>query len=219
MRRRVIEYSAEELAFIKAHRSMTRRTLHASFVKKFNREDVSVENLKQLCLRKGWLTGRTGRYEPGSEPANKGKKMPYNENSARSQFKKGHTPHNTKYAGHERINVDGYVEVSVNETNPHTGADRRYVHKHRFLWELENGPVPDGMVLKCLDGNKTNTEPANWKLVPRGLLPRLSGIHGRKYDDAPQELKPTILAVAELAHLAQQRKKEKTTAKPEGNSE
>ena len=53
---------------------------------------------------------------------------------------------------HERINVDGYVEMSIAETNPYTGYERRYVHKHVHLWEASNGPVPKDHCLKCVDG-------------------------------------------------------------------
>ena len=186
---------------------MARRELHAAFVAEFGRNDVSLNNLKALCKRKGWLTGRTGQFQPGQEPANKGKSMPYNPNSARTQFKKGQLPHNTKFAGHERVSKDGYVEISVNETNPHTGYERRYVLKHRWLWEQVNGPVPEGMALKCLDGNKQNTDLSNWKLVPRAILPRLNGIYGRGYDKAPEDLKPTIMAATELEYQVGQRRK------------
>tara|TARA_R110001592_G_scaffold104697_1_gene294565 strand:- start:63998 stop:64651 length:654 start_codon:yes stop_codon:yes gene_type:complete len=202
MKGRAITYSKDELAFIAARKLLPRRELHAAFVKAFDREDVSLTNFKALCKRKGWMTGRTGQFDKGHRPSNKGQRRPYNANSAKHQFKKGNVPPNTKYAGHERVSRDGYVEISIEETNPHTGFERRYVHKHRYLWEQANGPIPKGMVLKCLDGNKQNTDPSNWKLLSRALLPRLNGHHGRGYDDAPAELKPTILAVAELEHQA-----------------
>lgn len=202
-----IRYSSDELAFIEARKSMPRRLLHDKFIKKFGRVDVSVDALKALCLRKGWRTGRTGCFEKGSVPANKGKKMPYNPKSARTQFKKGHRPASTKYLGHERVSRDGYVEISVQERNPHTGFERRYVLKHRWEWEKVNGPVPDGMALKCIDGNKSNTVPSNWKLIPRAMLPRLNGIYGRGYDHAPAEVKPTIMAVTELEYILSERKK------------
>jgi len=204
MKGRSIPYSREELEFIAARRDLPRRELHEAFVREFGREDVSLTNLNALCKRKGWLTGRTGRFDAGHVPANKGKSMPFNANSARHWFRKGHLPHNTKYAGHERVSKDGYVEISIEETNPHTGFERRYVLKHRWLWEKANGPVPDGMALKCRDGNRQNTDPANWKLIPRALLPRLGGRYGRGYDAAPAEIKPSIMAVAELEHKVSQ---------------
>lgn len=204
---RRIPYTPTELEFIAARRAWSRRELHAAFVAEFGRDDVSLHALKQLCQRKGWKTGRDGRFEKGFTPHNKGKPMPFNPNSARTRFKKGNQPRNTKWAGHERIGKDGYVWISVEQTNPYTGYCRRYVQKHRWLWERLHGPVPDGMVLKSLDGDKTNTDPANWKLIPRALLPRLNGRFGRDYDAAPAELKPTIMAVAEVEHAALARRR------------
>jgi hypothetical protein len=63
------------------------------------------------------------------------------------------------------------------------------------------------MVLKCLDGNRLNTAPSNWEAVSRALLPRLAGGRHKKhvpYDEAPNELKPTILAVAKLEHAVRE---------------
>lgn len=207
MKGRAIKYSAAELKWIEAHKTGVRQKIHAAFCKRFGRQDVSLNNLKSLCKRNGWLTGRTGCYEPGRTPENKGKKMPFNANSAKTQFKKGQLPSNTKHLGHERVNKDGYVEISIKEVNPHTGYERRYVHKHRHLWEKENGPIPDGKCLKCLDGNKANTDPSNWEAIPRGILPRLNSRFGRGYDDAAPELKPTIMAIAKLEHKAREVKK------------
>jgi hypothetical protein len=47
-----------------------------------------------------------------------------------------------------------------------------------------------------------NTDPANWELIPRALLPRLNGRHTLAYDPAPAELKPALLATAKLEHAA-----------------
>jgi len=207
MKGQAITYSAEELAWVEAHKTLVRRIAHAKFGAKFNRADVSLGAYNSLCKRNGWMTGRTGHYAPGEIPQNKGKKMPYNAGSAKTQFKKGGPPHNIRYLGHERLSKDGYVEISVAETNPHTGYWRRYVSKHRLLWEQANGPLPDGFCLKSLDGDKTNTDPANWKAVPRAMLPRLNGRFGRNYDAAPAEIKPTIMAITTLEHSARTIKK------------
>jgi len=205
---RAIEYTAAELAWIEAHSQDVRRDMCAAFNAKFGR-DIALQNINALCKRKGWMTGRTGCYEKGQEPFNKGKKCPpgvggNHPNARRTQFRKGQEPHNTHYLGHERVSKVGYVEVSIAETNPHTGYERRYVLKHRHEWEKANGPIPENHALKCLDGDKTNCDPSNWEAVPRALLPRLAG--GNRYhrklafDDAPAELKPTILAVAKVEH-------------------
>ena len=199
----IINYSDKELKWIKAHCKQPRLITHQAFCKKFARTNVSLINFNALCKRNGWLTGRNGRFSKEHKPWNKGKKMPVNANSTRHQFKKGNLPHNTKHAGHERVTKDGYVEISINETNPHTGYERRYVLKHRHLWEKQNGKPPKGKVLKCLDGDKTNTDPTNWECIDRGLLPRLNGRHGHNYDNAPKELKPSIMMIAKVKHKAQ----------------
>jgi hypothetical protein len=196
-----IRYSEEELAYIKQNCSMPRKEAHRNFCEEFKRTDVSPDNFKALCKRKGWKTGRTGKFQKGNVPANTGKKMLFNANSARTQFKKGHTPHNTNYSGHERLTKkDGYIEISIDEVNPHTGFERRYVFKHRYLWEKQHGKLPDGMCLKCLDGNRQNTDPANWEAIPRGALPFLNGHRGYNYDDMPPELRPSVLALAKVKY-------------------
>lgn len=211
-----LTYSKVELAFIKRRRKWDRPKLHAAFNAAFPGHVVSLDGFKQICLRHVGPNGRDARFAKGTIPANKGKKMPYNANSARTQFKKGQLPHTTKYLGHERTSKDGYVEISVNETNPHTGFARRYVLKHRWLWEKIHGPVPDGMALKC-KGDRTNTDPSNWELIPRALLPRLNSRWGtRRYDAAPAELKPTIMAVAKLEHGLREKTRGPKTPKPIG---
>ncbi len=134
--------------------------------------------------------------------------MPYNANRARTQFKTGNIPHNTKYLGHERISKDGYIEVSVDKRNPHTGYERQYVLKHKHLWEKKHGSVPDGMCLKCLDGNRRNTCPSNWEAVPRGVFPFLNGHRGYNYEKAPAEIKETVLTLAKLKHAKSTIKKQ-----------
>jgi hypothetical protein len=197
-RRGPMLYGDAEYSFLRRRRAMPRRDLHAAFVAEFGHE-ISLTKFKAMCKRNDIMTGRTGQFVKGQKPYNTGKKRPSTGNMAKTQFKKGGLPANTKYAGHERVSKDGYVEVSVNETNPHTGFERRYVLKHKWLWEQKHGRVPKGMALKC-KGNRLNADPSNWELVPRGLLPRLNGKSGRGYDSAPDDLKPTIMAVVKLEH-------------------
>lgn len=201
-RRGPIAYSADERAFLEDRKAMLRRDLHAAFVAAFGREDVSLENLKAMMKRNGWLTGRKG--SESIAPWNKNKPMPFNAGSARTQFKPGHPSHTYRGPGHERFDERcGYVILIVAETNPWTGADTRPVLKHKWLWEQANGPVPDGHVLKCLDGDHRNTDPSNWQPIPKGMVPRLS--LKRDYDHAPDELKPVIMTMARLEHTAHQR--------------
>jgi hypothetical protein len=199
-------FSDVEIAWLRDNCTMMISDYHKAFCAAFGRDDVSAGNLHGLRKREGWKTGRTGQFEKGREPANKGKTMPYNANSARTRFKAGAIPHTWRGAGHEAVGADGYVWLIVDEQNPYTGAATRRVQKHRWLWQHKHGPVPDGHALKCIDGDKTNTAPENWECIPTGLLPRLNGKSGRRYDQAPAELKPTILAVAKLEHAARRKR-------------
>lgn len=204
-----IAYSAAEMAWLEANRAMVISGYHQAFCEAFGRDDVSSVNLHSLRKRKGWRTGRTGCFPKGNEPFNKGKPHPTRGRAAETQFKKGQQPHNTNYLGHERVSKDGYVEISIAETNPHTGFERRYVLKHRHLWEQANGPLPKGMALKC-KGDRLNTDPSNWELIPRALLPRLNGGRHKTriaYDAAPTELKPTLMAVAKLEQGIHEKRK------------
>lgn len=208
MKGSAIKYTDAELAWIEAHKATPRAELYQMFQDKFSRPDVSEANLKALCKRKGWLTGRTGQFVKGQEPWSKGQKMPYNANSARTRFKKGHRGgkalENYKPIGTERMSKEGYLERKVHDGLP---LQSRWRAVHLINWEAENGPIPEGHCLKCLDGNKANCDPANWKLIPRAMLPRLAGRWRLGYDEAPPELKPTVLAVAELEHKARQVKR------------
>lgn len=215
MKGQKIKWSAEELDWIEANCRMSRRERHAAFLARFSRKDISQGAIDGLCKRKGWLTGRSGQFSPGAEPPNKGKKMPFHPNSAATRFKKGHRPANKHDVGYESIDRDGYVKVCVAATNPWTGAATHMAFKHRILWEALNGPVPDGQALKCLDGNKANTDPSNWKAIPLAMLPRLNGRFGRNYDTSPDDLKPTIMAITTLEHRARmvrQEEKDSTDA-------
>lgn len=198
-----IRYSADELAWIEARKELPRRQLHDEFIARFSRDDVPFTALNALCKRNGWLTGRDGRLLPGNVPANKGQKMPFNAASAATRFQPGERRGraNAIYQpiGAERCSKDGYIERKVNDDTP---FQRRWRGVHLIRWEEVNGPLPAGHALKCLDGDKTNTNPSNWEAVPRALLPRLNGRFGRDYDAAPADLKPTILAITKLEHAA-----------------
>ena len=94
-------------------------------------------------------------FKKGSIPANKGKKWndfmskEGQERSRSTCFKKGHVPANKKSVGHKRKSVDGYWEVKIAEPNVFKAI-------HRILWEQHYGPIPKGMQITFIDGNKDN---------------------------------------------------------------
>jgi hypothetical protein len=209
MKGRAIHYNPEEMAWLESNRLLPISEYHAGFCAQFGRGDVSAINLHSLRKRKGWKTGRTGCFEKGQTPVNKG--VPCapgtggrHPNARKTQFKKGERTGiaqlHYKPIGYERISVDGYRERKVNDGPVFKD---RWQLVQRIEWEAVNGPIPEGYALKCLDGDKLNCSPDNWEPVHRGVLARLNGGRFRKtlpYDEAPPELKPAVMASAKIKH-------------------
>ena len=155
---------------------------------------MTCEQIRTAVHNRGIISGLTGWFEKGHKSWNKGTKGLTSAN--KTSFKKGSVPPNRKPVGSERIcSKDGYVLIKIKEQNPYTGFPTRYKHKQVHIWEQENGPVLDGFVVGFRDGDKENIEPENLMLLSRAELLRLNQ-HG--YKNAPDELKPSILALTKL---------------------
>lgn len=85
--------------------------------------------------------------------------------SRKTWFQKGHRPHNYRPVGSETVDSNGYVKVKVRDDLP-----SRYCweFKHRLVWEEANGPVPEGCVLRFLDGDRRNCSLENLVLLTNG---------------------------------------------------
>lgn len=203
-------FTADQVAWLHENASLSRTDAEPAFRAAFPGSAITAAQIISWRKNHKVKTGRSGRFEKGQVPPNKGRKGYSPPGSEKGWFRKGNIPHTARGAGHESIDSkDGYVWMIVDETNPHTGAATRRVMKHRWLWEKANGPVPLGHRLKCLDGDKLNTDPSNWEAIPSAMAPRLNGRFGRGYDQAPAELKPTILAITKLEHKAREARKAK----------
>ena len=216
MKGRWIIYSDDEMVWLAANRTLPISDYHAAFSEAFGRDDVTAQNLHALRKRKGWKTGRTGCFVAGHEPANKGKPCPpgvggRHPNARRTQFKAGgrtgRAQANYKPIGTERVTEDGYRERKIHDGMP---MQSRWRLVHLIEWEAVHGPIPAGYCLKCKDVDRSNTDPSNWTMVPRALLPRLNG--GRfkthlAHDEAAPELRPALIAIAKVDHAARQLRK------------
>lgn len=181
-----IKYSPDELAFIQVNATLSRAALTQLFNATFNR-DIAVDNIKALCTRKGWKTGRDGRFPKGSVPPNKGTKGLTGANSG--SFKKGQQSHTQKPVGYERTTVDGYIEVKVAEPN-------KFRAKHHIIYEQHFGTIPAGHVVKFKDGNPQNLATDNLVLMSRGELAVLNHLYDHK--NAPDEAKPVLITLAKV---------------------
>jgi len=137
-----------------------------------------------------------GRFKKGNKPWNAGTKGQGLTGANKTSFKKGNVPPNRKPLGSERIcSKDGYILINIAERNPHTGFPTRYKHKHVHMWEQDHGPVPKGMIVAFRDSDKLNIDPENLMLISRAELLVLNQ-YG--YKETPDELKPSVLALAKL---------------------
>lgn len=187
-------FTPEQVKFLKKNYPTMSQT---DLLKAVNSEfglTIKANQLRAFLQNHGILSGRTGHIKKGSTPWNKGKTGYMGPN--RTSFKKGNLPHNTRHLWFERISKDGYIEISVPETNPHTGYERRYRTKHSWLWEQHHGrQIPAGCVVIFKDGNNRNFDLANLKLVSRCEHLCLN-LHG--YKNAPESIRPTIMSLAKL---------------------
>lgn len=77
-----------------------------------------------------------------------------------------HAPHGGRDilpVGHEKRSFDGSVLVKVSGM----GDNAVYVRKHRLIWEQAHGSIPEGSYLVFLDGDKSNCQLENLRLVTR----------------------------------------------------
>ena len=128
-------------------------------------DDITPSRVKSYIGNHKLNTGKTGYFEKGNIPHNKGKPHPTVGRMAETQYKKGNLPHNTKPIGYERISRDGYVEVKIAMRPGDVPDGHNFVSKHRLVWEAANGPIPKGHKVIFLDGDKLNYALENLALV------------------------------------------------------
>lgn len=160
-----MKYTDEMKQFIyDNYKGISTSELAEKFNIKFGTQ-VSVSSMKSYMGNHKLRNGLDGRFEKGHKPHNKGMKMSNDvyEKVKHTMFRKGHIPQNHKPVGSERVNVDGYVEVKIEEPN-------KWKLKQRVIWEKEKGPIPKGSSVIFLDGNRFNFDINNLRCVTRAEL-------------------------------------------------
>lgn len=98
-------------------------------------------------------SGLTGRFEKGSVPANKGKKITeyMDEDTVKkvrkTAFKKGIKPHNTLPIGAVVEMKDHYLWVKVKDIQKPKNKRVNWIPLHQMVYEFFNGPVPEGYLV------------------------------------------------------------------------
>jgi hypothetical protein len=142
--------------------------IRSAFLERFGitLTEAQIGNFKHKYGVKSGTHG--GRFEKGQPALNKGKKMTpeqYKKCSG-TMFRKGHSPQNHREVGSERINVDGYIEIKVEEPN-------KWRLKQRVMYEkYHNVKLTRNEAIVFLDGNKLNLAKDNLFCLTRAELVR-----------------------------------------------
>lgn len=79
-----------------------------------------------------------------------------------------------------KINHTGYYDLR----NPPEGSVERLAH--RIVWELHNGPIPDGLTIDHIDGDKTNNSIENLRLAYKTLQMLNRPVRSDRKDNLPK---------------------------------
>lgn len=129
--------------------------------------DLSDKQIKNYLKNNVIVTGRTGRFEKGHIPNNKGKPMSaetYKKCSA-TMFQKGSMPKNHKPVG--TISVRNNYKRGQKCVYEKVAEPNAWRMKHILEWELHHGEVPKGKMVIFADGNPLNTDISNLVLISR----------------------------------------------------
>lgn len=198
-------FTQEQVEFLRAnYGEMSRRQLTAAFNREYG-DSKTVSQIIAFVKNHKIHSGRTGHFAKGHKPWNEGLAGCGVCQPNSGNFVKGNVPANLTPLGTERVNADGFIEIKVPVPNPYTDAQTRYMHKHVWVWEQEHGPVPDGHVLRFLDGDRTNCALENLDLFTRAESMEMTRLG---FGEAPEEMKPTIMAMAKLDTKVRQLERE-----------
>lgn len=200
------KYTEEEHKFL---HTFTPGHSYKEIVEAYNErfaEPITLSRLKGYIANHKLNTGRTGRFEKGHIPANKGTHPPTVGRMAETQFKKGGLPPNTKPVGYERITRDGYIEVKIKMRPSTPSCNDNFKLKHRLVWEEAHGPIPQGCNIIFLDGNRQNCELENLAIVTKAEHQQMTR---RGLRSAIPQITKTGIIIAKAGVASQKAKKKK----------
>jgi len=156
--------------FIKTNAEDRGNTELTMLVNEYFKTQYTTKQIKTYKHNRHISSGLDGRFQPGTIPPNKGKKMPEElyKKCAPTMFKKGNLPTNYMPVGSEkRDSKDQFIYVKIADPNV-------WKQKHHILWEQHNGKVPKGHNVVFLDGNRENIVIENLALVSDAELLELN---------------------------------------------
>lgn len=180
-------YTEEHLAWIKiGYKKYDLAELTKNFNSTFNM-NVSVVSMRACTRNHKIKSGRTGFFTEGQVAWNKGMKGLQTGGDA-GWFKKGNIPVNHKDVGSQRVTVDGYIEVKIDEPNV-------WDLMHRKVWREHHGPIGSGDLIKFKNNNKQDCRIENLFL---SSLSENAIMNGLGYNELKGDLKDTAINIVRL---------------------
>lgn len=128
--------------------------------------------LSQFRQRAGIPKAKDTKFGKGNTPHNKGKAAAWakeSEGCRKGQFRRGGRPHNA--------NAPGTIRVEYEHGKPRLmicvegGRSKPYA---RHLWESTHGPVPQGHIVRIVNGDPMDVRLDNIQCIPRAELARMN---------------------------------------------
>lgn len=211
-KRYIHKYTPEEIDWL---REMYQIYETPVLTKKFNRKFKCRTTKKAIAstLKRHHITcDRTGQFQKGNTPANKGKTWDQymspegQKNSRKTTFKKGDIPKNHRELGTLVMRSDGYVYEKVAEPN-------KCRPKHHLVWEENKGPIKEDHVIIFLDGDHWNYDISNLEMIPRRVHATMCKMGF--YSDDPELTELGIKTVELMQKVVERRvENEKQTRRP-----
>lgn len=164
------------------------------------------DQLKSYYANHDLNSGLTGQFEKGHTPWTKGKKWDEYMSpeaqirSLETTYKKGNIPENQMPVGSISKTTDGYMIIKVSMEGSQW---ERWMLLHRYVWEKNNGPIPEGMMIGFKDGNTENCDIENLMLITMGENAQMN-LRGMRFEDA--EKTEAGLLVAKMYQAARKRR-------------
>ena len=156
----------------------TDAVMHKAFCLGIRKSDEFMVREKRRITK----AGKSTRFKKGQTPWNACTVgiAGVHPNSRRTQFKRGDLPYNTKHDGAVTIRIDNrgvpqkMIRISLG----------KWLFLSRYNYERHVGPIPEGHVIRFLDGDTMNCDPANLECVSKRLNMLLNSKHGFTRDQA-----------------------------------
>ena len=149
-------WTTSELRHLRANTHKTNNEL----AKDLNRTVSSVDG---ALIRFGIRKDSSGRFTKGHVPFNKGAKYDAGGRSHRTRFKPGGEPPNTRKDFDISVRKDksgvSYKHIRI--------AKAKWIPLHRYVWSLQRGDIPRGMIIRFKDGDTLNCDIDNLEMITR----------------------------------------------------